>query len=33
MYRLVRWCVIVGVGWLTIHSLPSLARYIKMRSL
>jgi hypothetical protein len=33
MYRIVRWCVIVGLCYLTVHSIPSVARYIKMRSL
>jgi uncharacterized protein DUF6893 len=33
MYRLVRWVVLVTVAWVVAHSLPSLARYLKMRSM
>jgi hypothetical protein len=33
MYRLVRWVVLVGVAWTTARSLPSLARYMRMRNM
>ncbi len=32
MYRAVRWIVFVTLGWLAVTSLPSIARYLKMRS-
>ena len=33
MYRLVRWCVLVALAWLTVRSLPSVARYLRMREM
>jgi len=33
MYRFLRWAVLVAVGWLTVASLPSLARYLRMREM
>jgi hypothetical protein len=31
MYRTARWLFWVGVGWTVVHSLPSFARYLRMR--
>jgi len=33
MYRFVRWCVLVGAAYMTVRSLPSLARYLRMREM
>jgi hypothetical protein len=33
MYRAVRWLVLVSLAWTITRSLPSLARYIRMRSM
>lgn len=33
LYRMVRWVVIVGLAWMVVNSLPSLARYLKMREM
>jgi hypothetical protein len=33
MYRAVKFMAIVGVGWVTVRSLPDVARYLKMRSM
>jgi len=33
MVRMIRWVVLVGAAWLAVHSLPSLARYLKMREM
>ena len=33
MYRAVKFMVIVGIGWVTVRSLPDLARYLEMRSM
>jgi hypothetical protein len=33
MYRLIRWVVLVSIGWLVVHSLPSVARYLKIREM
>ena len=33
MYRLVRWVVLVALGWIAVASLPSLSRYLKIRSM
>ncbi len=33
MFRFIRWCLIVGLAYLAVESLPDLARYLKMRSL
>jgi hypothetical protein len=33
MYRLIRWVVLVLFAWIVAHSLPSIARYLKMRSM
>ena len=30
MFRLIRFCGYIAVGWLTVHSLPDLARYLRM---
>lgn len=31
MYRMMRWFVLVTIGWLLITVLPGLARYLRMR--
>lgn len=31
--KALRWCAIVGTCWLVVRSLPSVARYLRMRSL
>jgi hypothetical protein len=33
VYRMVKFVVILGFGWMIVNSLPDLARYLKMRSL
>ena len=33
MYRLVKWSVLVGAAWCLVASLPSLARYLKIREM
>lgn len=33
MFRAFRWLFLVGVGWLGVAGLPSLARYLKMREM
>ncbi len=33
VYRMLRWGVIVGAAWLAVASLPSVARYLKMRAM
>jgi len=33
LYRSVRWCVLVGLAWAALVSLPGMARYLKMRSM
>ena len=33
MLRLIRWVVLVATAWLVVHSLPSVARYFKMREM
>jgi hypothetical protein len=33
MLRMIRWVLLVGTAWLVVHSLPSLARYFKMREM
>jgi hypothetical protein len=33
MYRTLRWGALVAAGWLTVASLPSLARYLRMREM
>ncbi len=33
MLRLIRWVVIVGATAVAVRSLPSVARYLKIRSL
>jgi len=33
MYRMLRWCVLVGVAWVTVDNLPGLARYLRMRAM
>jgi hypothetical protein len=30
--KVLRWCVLVGACWLTVRSLPSVARYLRMRA-
>jgi hypothetical protein len=32
MVKAVKWLVLVGLCWAVVNSLPSLARYLKMRS-
>lgn len=32
MYRIVRWFVLVGFAWAVVTGLPSVARYLRMRS-
>jgi hypothetical protein len=31
MIKAVRWCVLVILCWVVVASLPSLARYLRMR--
>ncbi len=31
--KLVKLVVLVGVGWLAVHAMPSVARYIKIREM
>jgi hypothetical protein len=31
--KVVRWCVLVGLCWLVVASLPGLARYLRARAL
>lgn len=31
MRRVIRWFVLVALGWLLITALPGLARYLEMR--
>jgi hypothetical protein len=33
MSRLIRWLALVGLCWATVRSLPSLARYLRMREM
>lgn len=33
MIRAVRWVVLVAFGWFVVESLPSLARYLKIRAM
>jgi hypothetical protein len=33
MYRVVRWFVIVGFGWVAVNSLPSVARFLRQRAM
>jgi len=33
LYRSMRWCVLVGLAWAALVSLPGMARYLKMRSM
>jgi hypothetical protein len=33
MLRLVRWVLLVGLAWVVVNSIPSLARYFKMREM
>ena len=33
VYRFVRWCVLVAAGWGIVTTLPSVGRYLKMRSM
>jgi hypothetical protein len=33
LYRAVRWVVLVGIAWALTQTLPSVARYLKMRSM
>jgi hypothetical protein len=30
--KAVRWVVLVGLCWLVVNTVPSLARYLRMRS-
>jgi len=31
--RFVRWVVLVALAWIVVHSIPSVARYFKMREM
>jgi hypothetical protein len=33
MYRALRWCVLVATGYVVVAALPSLARYLRIRSM
>ena len=33
MYRLIRWLVLMAFAWAMARSLPSLARYLRMREM
>jgi hypothetical protein len=33
MIRIIRWLLLVGLFWVGLASIPSLARYLKMRSM
>lgn len=33
MYRLLRWCALVGLAWASVANLPGLARYLRMRAM
>ena len=33
LYRVLKFVVMVGIGWLVVRSLPDLARYLRIRSL
>lgn len=33
MIKALRWCVLVGLSWAAVTSLPGLARYLRMRDM
>jgi hypothetical protein len=33
IWRAIRWLVLVGVAWAIVQTLPSLARYLKIREM
>jgi len=33
MYRQIRWLALVTLAWMVTRSLPSLARYLRMRAM
>ena len=33
LYRVMRWLVLVGIAWGVSQTLPSVARYLRMRSM